>query len=171
MTFEIRPMKLADVVTVTLVDAIAGILVPWGPSAYAGELQKSSSWCWVAETIADAPLEYIPPFSAPMETIRYAVGDRALIGSLTLWDLAGEGEIANISVHPRYWRQGVGRALMLTALAQARQHNLKKVMLEVRASNEPAKSLYASLGFVEDGRRPGYYSNGEDAILMSKVES
>ena len=39
--------------------------------------------------------------------------------------------------------------------------------LEVRAGNDAAKALYRKFGFTEDGVRPNYYSNGEDAILMS----
>lgn len=171
MDFIIRPMEMNDIEAVVLVDAIAGILLPWAPGAYAGELQKSTSWGWVAETLVDEPLRYSPPFVLPVLDVDYAPGDRAVIGSLMLWNVVGEGEIANVSVHPKFWRQGVGRALMQTAIEKTVQLGMKKVMLEVRASNEPAKTLYANLGFVADGIRPHYYSNGEDAILMSKVEN
>ncbi len=45
-----------------------------------------------------------------------------------------------------------------------------EVILEVRASNQPALGLYRRLGFVETGRRPGYYMDppepAEDAVLM-----
>jgi ribosomal-protein-alanine acetyltransferase len=168
MNFTLRPMQLEDINAVVLVDAIAGILLPWSPAAYAGELRKPSSWCWVAETVTDEPLEYRRPM--PVAEVVYPAGAPAVIGSLTLWDVAGEGEVANVSVHPQFWRQGVGRALMGVALEQAARLGLRKVMLEVRASNAPAKTLYESLGFVEVGQRPHYYSNGEDAILMSRVE-
>ena len=41
--------------------------------------------------------------------------------------------------------------------------------LEVRASNEPAKALYASLGYVRVGRRPNYYFKPrEDALILRK---
>ncbi|MDX8408249.1 MAG: hypothetical protein R8L58_07680 [Mariprofundaceae bacterium] len=47
-----------------------------------------------------------------------------------------------------------------------------KVLLEVRASNQAARSLYAGLGFRENGLRKGYYSADshglrEDAVLMT----
>ena len=39
--------------------------------------------------------------------------------------------------------------------------------LEVRPSNTAAVALYSSHGFVEIGRRKGYYAaEGEDAIVM-----
>ena len=40
--------------------------------------------------------------------------------------------------------------------------------LEVRASNEPAISLYKSFGFSEVGVRKKYYENTEDALLLTK---
>ena len=43
------------------------------------------------------------------------------------------------------------------------------VVLEVRASNAPAQALYRRAGFVVDGRRPRYYPDGEDAVLMSRA--
>lgn len=144
---NIRRMTPADVMTVVAIDTAAGILLPWSPNAYARELLKQTTFCWVAEV------------------------DGRLAGSLTLWDVVGEGEIANVAVHPDFWRQGVGRALVQTALDKAAELGFARVMLEVRASNEAAQTLYRSFGFEEDGRRRAYYANGEDAILMSKSES
>ncbi len=166
---NIRPMTLEDIHAVVLIDALAGILLPWSPAAYAAELRKPTSWCWVAETVTDEPLAYVMPFALPVENLQYQAGEKAVIGSLTLWDVAGEGEIANVAVLPKFWRQGVARALMQTALDKAAQLGLTRIMLEVRASNEPAQRLYRSFGFVEEGRRPRYYSNGEDALLMSLI--
>ena len=40
--------------------------------------------------------------------------------------------------------------------------------LEVRASNAAACRLYSKMGFEEVGIRKGYYSDGEDALLMEK---
>lgn len=164
---NIRPTTLDDIPAIVLVDALAGILLPWSPAAYAAELRKPTSWCWVAETVTAEPLHYLAPFALPVENLSYPAGAQAVIGSLTLWNVAGEGEIANVAVHPKFWRQGVARALLQTALGKAAQLGLRRIMLEVRASNEPAQRLYHSFGFVEDSRRPRYYSNGEDAILMS----
>jgi len=44
----------------------------------------------------------------------------------------------------------------------------ESVTLEVRDSNRPAASLYAALGFELVGRRPAYYTDGEDALIMTK---
>lgn len=49
--------------------------------------------------------------------------------------------------------RGVGTALMVAAIAWAREQGLHKLSLGVFASNEPALALYRKLGFVEEGRR------------------
>jgi [ribosomal protein S18]-alanine N-acetyltransferase len=143
---NIRPMTPADVATVVAIDTAAGILQPWSPNAYARELLKGTTFCWVAEA------------------------EGRLAGSLTMWEVVGEAEIANVAVHPDFWRQGIARALVQTALDKAAELGFERVLLEVRASNEAAQNLYRAFGFAEDGRRRGYYVNGEDAILMSRVD-
>jgi putative acetyltransferase len=59
-----------------------------------------------------------------------------------------------IAVHEGHQGQGVGRALMdaLLAWAQA-EPRVDKVELQVCATNARAIELYASLGFVEEGRK------------------
>ena len=41
-------------------------------------------------------------------------------------------------------------------------------MLEVRAGNVAAQQLYGAAGFMQDGRRPRYYPDGEDALLLRR---
>lgn len=63
-----------------------------------------------------------------------------------------------------------GRGLATTLLEEAREEALRRrgrgVILEVRPSNRRAITLYRRLGYAAIGRRPRYYSNGEDAIVM-----
>lgn len=40
------------------------------------------------------------------------------------------------------------------------------MFLEVAADNDAARALYAKLGFVEAGRRHGYYGDGADALVL-----
>jgi ribosomal-protein-alanine N-acetyltransferase len=51
--------------------------------------------------------------------------------------------------------------------AELRATQVTEVILEVRASNQPALGVYRKLGFVATGCRPGYYRDPqEDAALM-----
>jgi [ribosomal protein S18]-alanine N-acetyltransferase len=54
----------------------------------------------------------------------------------------------------------------------ARRDHCSGVLLEVRPSNQRARTIYEHLGFAAIGLRRGYYpavSGREDAIVMRKV--
>ena len=91
-----------------------------------------------------------------------------LVGYLIMWVVVDEAQIQNIAVHPAFRGLGVGRSLLERGLGQARERGATWASLEVRPSNLAARRLYASLGFVEQGRRPRYYQpEGEDALLLN----
>jgi ribosomal-protein-alanine N-acetyltransferase len=102
---------------------------------------------------------------------RLDVGD-TLVAALLVRVVAGEGEVLRLAVAQAWRRQGHARAIMRTAMADLAAHLPHGLHLEVRASNSPARRLYASLGFAEVGRRPGYYvAPVEDAVLMRWMPS
>ncbi len=94
-------------------------------------------------------------------------GPTAVIGYHCFWIVFEELRLMNLAVQASMRRRGVGRALVTEAIRRGLTHTATRAVLEVRASNEPAQSLYRRLGFVEISRRPRYYSNpDEDAVLM-----
>ena len=75
----------------------------------------------------------------------------------------------NVAVHPDYRRRGIAEKLIMALVQALKERKSHWLMLEVRASNEPAIKLYEKLGFSEVGRRKNYYdSPKEDAILMTR---
>jgi ribosomal-protein-alanine N-acetyltransferase len=88
-------------------------------------------------------------------------------GFLLLRVAADEAEILTIGVVDR--RRGAGRALMHAAIAAARANGAIRMFLEVAAQNTAARGLYAALGFTEAGRRPAYYEDGGDALLLARA--
>ncbi|MEZ0319088.1 MAG: ribosomal protein S18-alanine N-acetyltransferase [Pyrobaculum sp.] len=74
--------------------------------------------------------------------------------------------VISIAVDPEYRRQGVGRALLCTALRLLYDGKVSEVFLEVRVSNEPALRLYQDAGFQIYERLKGYYSDGEDGYRL-----
>jgi len=62
------------------------------------------------------------------------------------------GEIFVIGVHPDFRGRGLGRALTLAGLGHLSRRGLRVGMLYVEHDNEPALSLYRSLGFTEHHR-------------------
>jgi ribosomal-protein-alanine N-acetyltransferase len=85
--------------------------------------------------------------------------------------VADEGEILTLAVVPAARRQGLGRRLIAACVDEAGAVGARRLHLEVGAGNVAARALYARAGFIEAGRRPGYYrgANGrEDAIIMAR---
>lgn len=92
----------------------------------------------------------------------YLYDHQDLIGFLAIQNLVGELEITQIAIKKAYQGRGLGDQLM-AQLSDRRE----SIFLEVRASNEAARALYAKYGFVQVGKRKNYYQNpAEDAILM-----
>ncbi len=57
---------------------------------------------------------------------------------------------------------------MQEAMRSMLSYNAKECVLEVRASNEPAVRLYKKMEFEIRRTLRGYYSDGEDAYLMTR---
>lgn len=99
-----------------------------------------------------------------------ALVDAQVTAFCCVWLVSSLAKVQNIAVHPAFQRRGVGRYLLLRALAQAKDHGALRACLDVRIGNIAALSLYYSLGFCLEERRPGYYyPEGEQALLLGRV--
>jgi ribosomal-protein-alanine N-acetyltransferase len=78
-------------------------------------------------------------------------------------------EILQIVIDQPYQRHGHALKLLNFVIAKARLKQIQKLILEVRASNHAAISLYEKIGFTRVGIRKKYYSDGEDAVLMDCI--
>ena len=67
-----------------------------------------------------------------------------------------------------YRRQGIARQLW-DAVRSMMQGVCTVCYLEVRESNLAARTLYESLGFVQNGFRPRYYSLPEEAAILMEA--
>ena len=77
-----------------------------------------------------------------------------------------EWEIENVVVAPGLRGRGIGLALVHAVLDRAKIAPAEAVNLEVRASNAAARALYRRAGFGENGARPGYYSDPDEAAVL-----
>ena len=106
---------------------------------------------------------------AVLRVLRPSLGE-PVCAFANYWHIGDELQLMNVATSPELQRRGHGRALLADLLQNARERQVKLVTLEVRRSNEPARSLYTSFGFRELGVRQRYYSdNGEDAIVMHLI--
>jgi ribosomal-protein-alanine N-acetyltransferase len=113
------------------------------------------------------------------ETFIVAEEDRKTVGyimcrievglaSFGLGGLIRKGHVVSIAVLPQGRRKGVARALMSRAMEGMRHYKAKLCYLEVRVTNKPGVALYKKLGFEVSRTIRGYYSDNEDAYVMSK---
>lgn len=91
------------------------------------------------------------------EMVGFIAGDKRNPGNL--------GWISTIGVLPQYRGRGIAAALL-----QACEESLHTMLvrLNVRISNQEAIRLYRSLGYQEVTIWPGYYQDGEDALVLEK---
>lgn len=87
--------------------------------------------------------------------------------------VADEAEILTIGSLPSIRRNGVARALMRAAAAEAATRGATRLFLEVAVDNTAALGLYQALGFEEVGRRRAYYARSDgtrtDALVMARA--
>lgn len=98
----------------------------------------------------------------------WVAGDEAVAGYAITMTLGDVTDLQRIAVAPDHQRQGLARALLDAALADAAAAGSDRVLLEVSDRNRAAVSLYAAAGFTEIDRRPRYYTDGSDAIVMRR---
>ena len=135
-----RPDDLDEVVTIER----ASFGMPWSRGAFLYEIEQNRvARCWVLRE------------------------DDRVAAYLCLWEIADELHVTNIAVHPALRRRGLARRLLAAILEDGRARRLRAVTLEVRPTNDEARTLYESFGFRVVGRRRGYYyDTGEDALIM-----
>lgn len=142
---QIRPMTMNDCNQVAEIEA-ASFSMPWSLRAFTDTVEK-------------------PNF-------RYLVAEEAgeILGYCGFLYVLDEAEIPNVCVKASARRQGTGRKMLEVLITEAKKLGITVLYLEVRESNEAAKALYTSLGFLPDGIRKNFYEQPqENAVLMSKT--
>ncbi len=80
-----------------------------------------------------------------------------------------ECELLHLVVAPEQRRQHIAATLLDHALARFAEQGYTACLLEVRASNQAARKLYARAEFRQTGSRQRYYSQPvEDALLLTR---
>ncbi|MCI9261748.1 tRNA (adenosine(37)-N6)-threonylcarbamoyltransferase complex transferase subunit TsaD [uncultured Adlercreutzia sp.] len=123
----------------------------WSEALVADELGRADRVWWAAYA-ADPKM----PLTAEAPLVGYAGG----------WVVDGDVQILKVGVDPAWRRHGIARALLARVADDARNLGARTSSLEVRAGNTGAQALYEALGYRSLGKRPRYYSDGEDAVIM-----
>lgn len=148
--FQIECMTVHDLLEVVEIEEACRLSL-WGWDSYHAELLRPEAIMLVARRARADQLT-----------------GHSLHGFLSARVSAHELHINNIGVHEKARRRGIGNALMNVAFAQGRRQGASTAILEVRAGNVAAQSLYRRFGFAVVGRRRQYYRQPtEDALLMN----
>lgn len=124
---------------------------------------------WSFETFSAALALPHLRFLVAEEDVPAGGGGGGLVGYVVALVMADEGEIADVAVAPATRRRGVARRLLERVTQEMMEVGVRALYLEVRESNAAARGLYESLGFVQVGRRRGYYQHPqEDALLLRR---
>jgi tRNA threonylcarbamoyladenosine biosynthesis protein TsaB len=139
----------------------AAVLAALHAEAFAGQSQE----LWTEQSLREL-------LAMPGALALLALQGEQPVGFILLRLAADEAEIITLAVQPQVRRQGVARRLLTVGLAKVTGRGAQQCFLEVADTNAAARALYASAGFAEVGRRPGYYRDAagvlRDAILMRK---
>jgi ribosomal protein S18 acetylase RimI-like enzyme len=93
-----------------------------------------------------------------------------IVGAAVLLQRAGTSvaRLYSIAIAPQMRGRGVSAALLEDAAQRMRDAGAAVLRLETRNDNAAAQHLFARSGFVQRGRKPAYYEDGEDALLFQK---
>lgn len=97
----------------------------------------------------------------------FVAEDPQIVGYIGMYRMPPEGEITNVAVTQKMRGKGYGRELLLAMQRWAAEHEIDRIILEVRSKNEPAIQLYRTYGFEKIGVRKNFYQfPREDADIM-----
>jgi ribosomal-protein-alanine N-acetyltransferase len=149
VVLKVRQMQAADLDQVIVIEE-GSFSHPWSREQFQFELARAPiSRCFVIEDLDSQD-------------------DCRVAAFLTSWLIADEMHITNVAVSPNQRGKGVARFLLTGVLDEIVSQGGKWCQLEVRESNDAAMGLYLKLGFQNLGTRRGYYSDGEDAVIMGR---
>ncbi|MBR3370832.1 MAG: ribosomal protein S18-alanine N-acetyltransferase [Rhodobacteraceae bacterium] len=84
--------------------------------------------------------------------------DSTVAGFALLRLVADEAEVLTLAVLPTMQRRGLASLLLRRGVQQLIARGAQCCFLEVAATNHAARALYDRAGFIQTGRRKGYYT-------------
>ncbi len=166
--FLIRPMTVWDVPEVLQHEQVLFPLDAWPPEFYQAELAQSGPHG--AEDLAGRPTTRDYRVVVRDETADTEAGQHPgdIVGYGGIMVAGDIADVQTIGTVPEAQGRGLGTAQLAWMVAEAAHRGAEALMLEVRASNEPARRLYQRHRFAHIHTRRRYYPGGEDALIMRR---
>jgi GNAT superfamily N-acetyltransferase len=130
------------------------------PSAFASTLEEELRYTpdvWTSRVTSESAATFLAEDGGPVGTAAVIPDDRpATVQLVGMW------------VAPEARGKGVGRLLVDTATAWARDRGARRVTLWVAAGNDSARTLYERSGFADTGERQPLPS--DPAVMEERFE-
>ena len=142
---QLRPMNVNDPAAVAALEAeVFGPShhTPWSERLFSDDLAEPGHIWWVAHD------------------------EGAIVGYAGGVVAGSEVQISNVAVASSRRREGIAGRLLARVTYDGQMLGATTSVLEVDADNAAAQALYSKLGYSEVGRRPNYYGQGHDALVM-----
>ena len=147
MDIDIVPLGPAEAAAMAPIHAAAFGAEAWDEAALARLLRTPAAWGYGA----------------------YAGYARTPLGLVLALAAADEAEIVTIAVDPAHRRAGLGARLVKALVAGLQAEGIERLFLEVADDNAAALGLYRRLGFIETGRRKGYYARPRGPAVDARL--
>lgn len=144
---RVRRARLTDLPSIVEIER-SSFVEPWEPET----LRQTIEWFPTTCFVADLGGEVVGFLFATPQSV----------------NMGFYGHICNLAVSPAQRRRGIGTLLLRRAEQQFALDGAEGMQLEVRESNLVAREFYRKRGYREVMIFTGYYSNGENAIIMMK---
>jgi ribosomal-protein-alanine acetyltransferase len=172
---RVRPAEPADLPRLVEIASHSATAAQWNQAEYLKlfspdepKAQPQADEQTVNEKIANQKI--IDPQIQTSRTALVVEHSGSVVGFIVGRQVENAWEIENIAVSGSARRCGLGSRLVGEFLDLVRGRGGKAVFLEVRESNQAARSLYEKWAFLEVGRRKMYYQDpAEDALVLKFI--
>ncbi|WBY02862.1 N-acetyltransferase [Ramlibacter tataouinensis] len=124
-------------------------------------IERGLPWTWRRDRVLAAIRD-------PDTNVAVIRVDGALVAFGIMEYLEADAYLSLLAVRGTSQRSGFGRSLLRWLEASARVAGARRIRLEARRDNVPARTFYNELGYHEVAIRHGRYSDGVDGVLLEK---
>ena len=176
--YRVRPMQEKDLTQVMVIEE-ENFSIPWSRKSFLDMMNRPEAVFLVA---AELPQGQESPDRASQNDrglmadkteefcLKEKLTEQRILGYAGAVMALDEGDVTNIAVLGTYKKQGIATGLLNRLISETAAAGVRDLFLEVREHNIPALGLYRAAGFVQVGRRKGYYDKPkEDALIMKKA--
>lgn len=124
-------------------------------------IERGLPWNW-------RPARVLTAIRDPDTNVAVVRMDGAVVAFGIMEYLDADAYLALLAVRPENQRRGIGSSVLRWLETSAKVAGARRIRLEARRDNFPARSFYNELGYHEIAFRHGRYSDGVDGVVLEK---